>query len=213
MRKLERASLDTGSLAWETVSDGVSVKSIAQPEGPDRHLTSLIRLGAGAFLPVPPGGSGMEVVVLEGDWKLPAGVLHAGDYSRRPVDRIEASSTEMGCVLFVKTSPFLSGDTQPVHLESGAAPWSPGHGNLGVKSLHAFDEEGTAYVHWPAGERFMPHQHWGGEEIFVLSGKFMDEHGEYPAGTWLRSPHLSAHHPFVEEETVIFVKTGHLREA
>jgi anti-sigma factor ChrR (cupin superfamily) len=213
MKNLERASLDTGSLAWETVSAGVSVKPIAQPEGPDRYLTSLVRLEVGASLPEPPEGSGMEVIVLEGDWKLPAGVLHAEGFSRRPADRIEASSTETGCVLFVKTSPSLSGDSQSVHLESGATPWSPGHGNLGVKSLHALGEEGTAYVHWPAGERFMPHKHWGGEEIFVLSGKFMDEHGEYPAGTWLRSPHLSAHFPFVEEDTVIFVKTGHLREA
>jgi hypothetical protein len=24
------------------------------------------------------------------------------------------------------------------------------------------------------------------------------------------SPHLSTHHPFVTEETIIFVKTGHL---
>ena len=70
--------------------------------------------------------------------------------------------------------------------------------------------EGTALVHWPAGERFVPHQHWGGEEIFVLSGTFRDEHGVYPKGTWIQSPHLSTHHPFVEEETVIFVKTGHL---
>ncbi|EOG7622766.1 cupin, partial [Vibrio parahaemolyticus] len=27
---------------------------------------------------------------------------------------------------------------------------------------------------------------------------------------WLRSPHMSEHFPFVEEETVIWVKTGHL---
>jgi hypothetical protein len=38
----------------------------------------------------------------------------------------------------------------------------------------------------------------------------MDEHRRYPRGTWMRSPHLSAHHPFVEVETVIWVKTGHL---
>ncbi|MFN2334931.1 MAG: cupin domain-containing protein, partial [Wenzhouxiangellaceae bacterium] len=36
------------------------------------------------------------------------------------------------------------------------------------------------------------------------------EHGVYPAGTWIRSPHLSQHHPWVETKTVIWVKTGHL---
>jgi anti-sigma factor ChrR (cupin superfamily) len=89
-------------------------------------------------------------------------------------------------------------------------PWLPGQGKLEVKPLHSFEGEGTALVHWPPGERFVPHQHWGGEEAFVLSGTFQDEHGNYPQGTWLQSPHLSSHHPFVTEDTVIFVKTGHL---
>ena len=50
----------------------------------------------------------------------------------------------------------------------------------------------------------------GGEEIVVISGNFIDEHGEYPAGTWLRSPHMSKHFPRVEEETLIYVKVGYL---
>jgi anti-sigma factor ChrR (cupin superfamily) len=44
----------------------------------------------------------------------------------------------------------------------------------------------------------------------VLSGKFSDEHGQYPQGCWIRSPHMSEHFPYVEQETVILVKTGHL---
>ena len=48
------------------------------------------------------------------------------------------------------------------------------------------------------------------EEILVLSGEFKDEHGSYPQGTWLRSPHMSLHNPYVEVETIIWVKTGHL---
>ncbi len=68
----------------------------------------------------------------------------------------------------------------------------------------------TALVKWPKNERFIPHKHWGGEEVFVLKGTFMDEHGKYPTGHWLRSPHLSEHYPFVEDETIIWVKTGHL---
>ena len=68
----------------------------------------------------------------------------------------------------------------------------------------------TALVKWPKGERFIPHKHWGGEEILVLSGEFKDEYGTYPEKTWIRSPHLSTHHPFVTEETIILVKTGHL---
>ncbi|MCZ6797577.1 MAG: cupin domain-containing protein, partial [Gammaproteobacteria bacterium] len=30
------------------------------------------------------------------------------------------------------------------------------------------------------------------------------------AGTWMRSPHNSEHCPYVEDETIIWIKTGHL---
>ena len=76
--------------------------------------------------------------------------------------------------------------------------------------LHSFEGEHTALVKCPENERFLPHRHFGGEEILVLSGTFRDEHGDYPTLTWLRSPHMSEHYPFVKEETIIWVKTGHL---
>jgi hypothetical protein len=44
----------------------------------------------------------------------------------------------------------------------------------------------------------------------VLSGEFKDEHGSHVAGSWWRSPHLSQHTPYVEKDTVIWVKVGHL---
>lgn len=53
-----------------------------------------------------------------------------------------------------------------------------------------------------------------GEEILVLDGVFEDEHGRYPKGSWLRSPHLSEHHPFTGPDgALIYVKTGHLAAA
>ena len=55
--------------------------------------------------------------------------------------------------------------------------------------------------------------HGLGEEILVLEGVFSDEHGDYPALSWLRSPHLSAHQPFSRERCLILVKVGHLLTA
>jgi len=34
--------------------------------------------------------------------------------------------------------------------------------------------------------------------------------GPSPAGSWIRSPHMSLHKPFSQEGCTIFVKTGHL---
>src|SRR5660397_151089 len=107
-----------------------------------------------------------------------------------------------------RSTPLYSSAASDVYKrqDTTTSQWAQGHGNLKVISLH----ESTALVKWPKDEVFMPHSHWGGEEIYVLSGTFMDENGEYKKDTWIRNHHRSAHHPFVKEETIIFVKTGHL---
>jgi anti-sigma factor ChrR (cupin superfamily) len=64
----------------------------------------------------------------------------------------------------------------------------------------------TSIVRYAAGSRFPSHTHGGGEEILVLEGLFTDEHGTYPAGTYLRNPPGSAHAPASEEGCVLFVK-------
>jgi anti-sigma factor ChrR (cupin superfamily) len=82
---------------------------------------------------------------------------------------------------------------------------------LTVLPLHEHDPEHVALVRWAPSTRFRRHRHWGGEEILVLDGVFEDEHGTYPKGSWLRSPHLSEHDPFTGlDGALIYVKTGHL---
>jgi anti-sigma factor ChrR (cupin superfamily) len=44
----------------------------------------------------------------------------------------------------------------------------------------------------------------------VLEGEFCDEHGRYPKGTWIRSPHMSQHTPFSERGCLIYVRVGGL---
>ena len=211
MNSSEALQLDSNNMPWTPASpSGAEQKLLATATGSDRYTTTLVQLAAGQSLPAPTNNHGMEAMVLDGDWDLTEGTLTKNGYSRRPPGQVGPSFTKTGCTLFVKVGPFAPADQELIHLQTNEHPWLPGQGNLRVKPLHSFEGEGTALVHWPAGERFMPHKHWGGEEILVLSGTFQDEHGRYPQGTWLRSPHLSAHYPFVEEETVIFVKTGHL---
>ena len=81
---------------------------------------------------------------------------------------------------------------------------------LQVLPLHALGTEHAALVRWAPGTKFQAHTHWGGEEIYVLEGVFSDEHGDYPAGTWLRSPHMSVHNPYSDAGCLIYVKVGHL---
>jgi ChrR-like protein with cupin domain len=65
---------------------------------------------------------------------------------------------------------------------------------------------GTSIVRYAAGSSFPEHVHDRGEEILVLEGTFQDEHGDHPAGSYVRNPPGSRHRPFSVGGCVIFVK-------
>jgi len=64
----------------------------------------------------------------------------------------------------------------------------------------------TSIVRYAPGSQFERHVHGGGEEILVLDGVFGDEHGEYPAGIYLRNPPGTSHAPFSRPGCTVFVK-------
>ncbi len=64
----------------------------------------------------------------------------------------------------------------------------------------------TTIVRYDPGSHFSAHTHTGGEEFIVLGGVFQDEHGDYPAGSYIRNPPTSFHTPGSEQGCVIFVK-------
>jgi len=114
----------------------------------------------------------------------------------RPI-RHSAFVGDDGCTILVKLHQFEAGDTTPVNIDTQAAQFRPGSvAGLTVLPLHEFGTENVALVRWAPNTQFNPHTHWGGEEIYVIEGTFRDEHGAYPAGSWIRSPHLSQHTPY-----------------
>ena len=64
----------------------------------------------------------------------------------------------------------------------------------------------TSVVRYDAGASFALHPHPCGEEILVLDGVLADEHGNYPAGTFLLNPQGFSHAPFSKHGCVLFVK-------
>ncbi len=64
----------------------------------------------------------------------------------------------------------------------------------------------TSVVRYEPGSRFPAHDHPEGEEILVLDGVFSDEHGDWPAGTYLLNPEGFRHTPFSDRGCVLFVK-------
>jgi len=175
------------------------------------RATSIVRYAAGSGFPAHEHPGGEEILVLDGVFSDERGDYTAGTYIRNPIGSRHAPYSDSGCTLFVKLWQFDPTDTQRVVIDTKAAQWHPGLvPGLSVLPLHSHGSEHAALVRWAPGTQFKQHRHWGGEEILVLDGTFEDEHGSYPAGSWLRSPHQSEHTPFSNAGCTIFVKTGHL---
>lgn len=64
----------------------------------------------------------------------------------------------------------------------------------------------TSIVKYDAGGNFRTHFHPQGEEIFVLEGEFCDEHGRYPAGSYLLNPDGTQHAPFSDIGCTLLVR-------
>lgn len=207
----QQVVLNSNELEWlSSPLPGVSRKPLAREALESGHATSIVRYAPGSNFSAHRHPLGEEILVLEGIFSDENGDYPTGSYIRNPPGSSHTPFSRDGCVLFVKLQQFDPRDTDTVNINTATTDWLPGQGGLQVMPLHQFEGSSTALVKWPAGERFAPHIHYGGEEILVLSGEFIDEHGHYPAGSWIRSPHLSKHFPYVEQETIILVKVGHL---
>ncbi|MDO6482275.1 cupin domain-containing protein [Shimia thalassica] len=82
----------------------------------------------------------------------------------------------------------------------------PGVDRRMLDRLGAEVARATSIVRYAPNSKFSAHTHMGGEEFIVLEGVFQDEHGDFPAGTYVRNPPTSAHTPGSEGGCTIFVK-------
>ncbi|PCD01125.1 cupin domain-containing protein [Halopseudomonas pelagia] len=100
--------------------------------------------------------------------------------------------------------------SKPVVVHSDQLEWqsSPMKG-VERRMLDRIGEEvarATTIVRYAPGSHFSAHTHTGGEEFIVLDGVFQDEHGDFPAGTYVRNPPTTSHIPGSETGCTIFVK-------
>ena len=207
----KRVVINTNKSKWHpSPSKGIVRVPLERESAESGHTSSIVQYEAGTSFPMHDHPAGEEVFVISGTFSDEHGNYGPRTYLRHPPGYTHAPFSREGCSIYVKLNQFQEGDFNHVSLDTKQADWLPGYGKLQVMPLYQFGTENIALVKWPKKSQFIPHTHFGGEEILVLSGTFKDEHGAYPAGTWLRNPHLSTHHPLVDEETVILVRTGHL---
>ena len=207
-----RVAIDARNMPWmASPQAGVERKMLDRVGDEVARATSIVRYAPGSVFAPHTHELGEEFLVLTGTFEDDQGAYPAGTYVRNPPGSRHRPFSTAGCEIFVKLRQFQAGDDARVVIDTARATFGPGLvAGLSVLPLHEYGSEHVALVRWAPGTRFQAHTHWGVEEILVLEGTFSDEYGDYPAGSWLRSPHLSRHQPFSDEGCLIYVKVGHL---
>ena len=210
----ERVVIRPDDYQWvDSPMPGVERMMLDRIGGEVARATSVVRYTPNSEFSAHIHGGGEEFIVLEGTFSDEHGDYPVGSYIRNPIGTSHRPKIGSdGCVIFVKLHQFANDDTNQMVLNTQSMSWSPGLvEGLQVMPLHHYESEQISLVKWAPHTQFNPHQHWGGEEIFVLEGTFHDEHGSYPKGSWIRSPHMSKHEPYtLEDGALIYVKVGHL---
>jgi anti-sigma factor ChrR (cupin superfamily) len=98
-----------------------------------------------------------------------------------------------------------------VVVDTKLMPWNASpSGTVWRKRLHLVGEaesgQVTSVVRYQEHSQFPPHGHPDGEEILVLSGVFSDEHGDWPAGSYLLNAEQFHHAPYSRDGCLLFVK-------
>ena len=191
---------------------GVSRMMLDRAGAEVARATSIVRYAPGSGYSSHQHDGGEEILVLDGVFSDEHGDYPAGTYLRNPPGTSHQPFSQTGCTLLVKLWQFAENDTDQLVIDTKAQQWRQGLvPGLSVMPLHEHNGVSTALVRWAPNTQFNRHIHVGGEEILVLEGLFRDEHGEYPAGSWLRNPRYSEHTPFTGPEgALIYVKVGHI---
>ncbi len=210
----QRVVIKPADYQWvDSPMPGVERMMLDRIGGEVARATSIVRYAPHSQFSRHTHGGGEEFLVLEGVFSDEHQDYPKGTYVRNPIGTSHTPHIgPEGATIFVKLQQFSEQDTQQKVIETQNKAWQQGLvDGLNVMPLHEFQGENIALVKWEPHTQFKSHQHWGGEEIFVLQGTFYDEYGSYPQGSWLRSPHLSQHTPFTKEDgALIYVKVGHL---
>jgi anti-sigma factor ChrR (cupin superfamily) len=210
----EHVVIRPGDYQWvDSPSAGVERMMLDRVGGEIARATSLVRFAPNSTFSAHTHGGGEEFLVLEGAFGDEHQAYPAGTYVRNPVGTSHSPCVgEQGCLILVKLYQMDDDDQAQLVVDTNATTWSSGAvPGIEIMYLHEYADVRVALIRWAPNTPFDAHSHPGGEEIYVIEGAYYDEHGEYPAGSWIRSPRGSRHAPCTRDEgALIYVTVGHL---
>lgn len=208
----KRAVVDSNELPWvDSPLPGVQRRMLERDGEEVARATTIVRYEPNSYFSPHTHGGGEEFLVLDGVFSDEMGDFPKGMYVRNPIGSAHKPHTKDGTTILVKLQQFDPRDQAFVRIDTNTAEWLPDdfEGTL-IMPLHEYGTEHVALQKWAPNTHLGQRTYSGGVEIFVLSGGFADEHGNYSQGTWVRNPAGSTLTPCSEEGCVLYIKTGHL---
>ena len=173
--------------------------------------TSVVRYAAGSRFPVHVHEHGEEFLVLDGVFSDSSGDYGPGCYVRNPPGTSHAPWTDAGTTILVKLRQFDHRDLRQFSVDTANAQWAPAEfPGCDVLRLHEFDTEIVAMYRLAAGARIPDRDVPGGEEIYVVAGAIDCDGEACEADTWIRNPPGAAAGFTAIEDSVLWIKRGHL---
>ena len=211
-----RVAVDAAAMVWASSPSGSVVRKRLHRVGPAEsgQVTSVVRYERQSSFHAHDHPEGEEILVLAGVFSDEHGDWPAGAYLLNPEGFRHAPFSREGCVLFVKLRQF-AGERRHVEIRTHELPWKPSAtAGIEIKPLYTGREESPAFEEemrlerWASGAAPGTLDWKGGVEIFVISGSFVDEHGSYEEGLWLRLPAGASHAPSSPGGCELYVKHG-----
>jgi anti-sigma factor ChrR (cupin superfamily) len=208
-----RVAVDTAKMEWTPSPSGSVWRKRVHLVGPPEsgQVTSIVRYEPRSTFHAHAHPDGEEILVLEGVFSDEHGDWPAGTYLLNPEGFRHAPFSREGCVIFVKLRQYPGRARNHIATVSGDRPWQP-TARVGVEARALYSQPGfsdTARLErWAAGARLGRVDYPDGAELFVLSGGFADEGGQFGRGAWLRLPVGGGHSPVTEQGCELYIKEG-----
>ena len=170
------------------------------------RATSVVRYAADSSFPRHEHAKGEEFLVLEGVFSDETGDYPTGSYVRNPPGSGHTPFSKPGCRILVKLRQFDADD-----LSQFAIDTTDSRGWVGnTLTLHEFGPERVYMQRVDEGGRLEVDAGFAGTELFVVSGSLSFDNAVWSAESWLRLPPGDVASLAAAEDTVVWVKTGHL---
>ncbi|MGI9205439.1 MAG: cupin domain-containing protein [Woeseiaceae bacterium] len=179
------------------------------------RATSIVRYAPNSSFARHEHALGEEFLVLCGVFSDEHGDYPAGTYVRNPPGTGHTPFSKNGCDILVKLRQFDPTDLQPVVVHTAdSSVWPSAIDQpFTTLALHQFDTEKVQMLRLPQGCRFSAAPEQGGIELLVVEGSIDFDNNSLGGRAWLRLPSDSGLEIVAEQDSVLWMKSGHLPTA